>query len=163
MTQGSNLRLLHWQVGSFIIEPPGKPRYLSRLFFFVLSQTRTGGRLILESESTWQKGREESAFPPNKGKLIKWSKYVHLSKVIPECENEQISTGLLLIPWTLCKQNPAQQTNELSLSWVTATQQDRAVSSLFTVWARFHQASGWPAELQPVDEVLQPTRTGWAL
>ena len=113
----------------FITEPPGKPRYLTRLFFFMLSQTRTGGRLMLESESTWQKGRGESDFPPNKGKLIKCSKYVHLSKVIPKCGNEQISTGLLLIPWTLCKQNPAQQTNALPLSWAT-TQQDRAVSSL---------------------------------
>ena len=112
----------------FITESPRKPRYLTRLFFFVLSQTRTGGRLMLDSESTWQKGREESAFPPNKGKLIKCLKYVHLSKVIPKCGNEQISTGLLLIPWTLCKQNPAQQTNALTLSWAT-TQQDRAVSS----------------------------------
>ena len=63
-TQGSNRHLLHWQAGSFITEPPGKPL----IKYYVLFLEEAGGVGYLTWFSRvfeWSAPQSQASFPQN--------------------------------------------------------------------------------------------------
>lgn len=127
-------------------------KYLSRLLFFMLSQTSRGGRIMLEIKEYLTGGREESSFPQSKLKLSKTSSIYICSNLSLSVGTSKWSTGLLWrIPLTLCKTQTLAQWINTTFSFLSLYSSTTKSWELPPVCASFHLALAWPSELQLVD------------